>query len=155
MGLFTYRRLPVSLVRVDDQIQSADGSSWLPPVTFVDHRPPCWTRVWWTTRPTKGMVSAPDWERPNDTKVRIRRPRPNHDVTRDQIAAEFARHGCKVRSVGSTDLRITKSAGGVRHRSALLYFYADAGTFSGAHIGSAYIRSIDVIRRHFNVPTYH
>ncbi|HEX5543667.1 MAG TPA: hypothetical protein VFX60_19290 [Micromonospora sp.] len=154
-GLYTYHFLPLKLIRPDDQIKSADGRSWLAPVTFVEYRPPCWTRVWWTTRPRPGIsCSPPDWERPNDTKVRIRRPRPNHDATREEIAAEFARHGCKVESVDQTDLRITKASSG-RRRSALLYFYADTGTFSGAHIGSQHVRSIDVVRRHFTVPTYH
>lgn len=153
-GTYTYHHLPVKLVRVNDQIKSADGTSWLAPITSVEYRQPCWTKIWWTTRPGAAFVSPPDLERPNETKVRIRRPRPNNDMTRDEVAAEFTRHGCNVEPDGRTDLRITRIFCG-RRRSALLYFYADTGAFSAAHIGSEHVRSIDVIRRHFNVPTYH
>jgi len=151
---YTYHHLPIKLVRVDDQIRSADGTSWLDPIARVEYSQRRWTKLWWTTKPALGCESRPDLERPNETMLHIRRPRPNHDVTRDEIADEFARHGCTFEFDRPTELRITKTAGG-RRRAALLYFHADTGTFAGAHIRSEYVRSIDVVRRHLGVPTHH
>lgn len=151
-GTFTYHQIRAYLVRVDDQIKAADGKSWLPPVTHVDsHTRPYWTSLWWSTRPTHGMVSPADLTRPNDQKFRIRRPRPNHDVTLQEVADEFTRNGRKVKVENGHILRVE---GRGRKRSALLHFYFDTGTFNGAYIGSEWVRSLDVVRRHLNIPTY-
>lgn len=153
VSAYTYHRLPLKLIRVDDQIKAADGVSWLDPVTKVDTLSrPWWTRVWWSTKPGEGTVSSPDLERPNDQTFQVRRPKPNHDVSMAQVADEFRRHGCKV-TEGPDSMRAERP----RHRhhpSALLYFWRDTGTFAGAYLGSQWVRSLDVVRRHLHVPTH-
>lgn len=153
MSRYTYRRLPVKLIRVGDEIMAADGRSWIGPVTHVDHLSrPWWTSLWWSTKPSATRQSPADLTRPNDYEYQVRRPRPNHNVTLDEVAAEFGRHGVTSNRESATQLRVSTKS---RNRSALIHFYADTGTFAGAHIGSEWVRSLDVVRRRLGVPTNH
>lgn len=153
--LFTYHHVPAHLIRPDDEIKSADGKSWLPPVTKVDtHSRPTWTKLWWSTRPTAGTVSRPDLERPSESRYRVRRPRPNHEVTAAQVADEFARHGCRI--TVKREKREFRAVRANRHSATLNFYYdeeRDTDVFQGAYIGGQWVRNLDVVRRHLGVPT--
>lgn len=75
MTTYQYRTVELRQVKRGDEIRSASGKTWLPPVRHATmNRPvsePGIVSVWWGT---SAAERRPDWESLGTTTVRIRRP---------------------------------------------------------------------------------